>query len=66
MTNKPSVSQLLWRAALTGMAAVLVLAACDLSERKFGFQVPWAAQGAALFMLFFFTALIPFRQPNKA
>ena len=66
MSTNPTLSQLLWRAVLTGIAAAIVLAACNVSESRLGFDCPWAVQVILLFALFFFASRIPFGQPNKA
>jgi putative effector of murein hydrolase LrgA (UPF0299 family) len=66
MSTIPSVRQLLGRAALTAIAAVVVLAAGDLSERQFGLQIPRAIHGIVLFLSFFVMPVIPFRQTNQA
>jgi hypothetical protein len=51
---------------LTGIAAAIVVAACNVSESRLGFDCPWAVQVILLFALFFFASRIPFGQPNKA
>ena len=66
MRTIPSARQLLGRAAQTAIAAVVVLAAGDLSERQFGLQIPRAIHGTLLFLLFVVIPMIPFRQPSKA
>jgi hypothetical protein len=66
MSTNPTLNQLLWRAALMGIAAAIVVAACHVCESRLGFDSPWAVQVILLFALFFFASRIPFGKPNKA
>ena len=64
MRVKPTGKQILCRGAITGLAATVLVGAFNLSESRLGVHFPFAAQALLLFVLFFFAALIPLRQPN--